>query len=70
MVTITLYARQQKRHRCIEHSENINKEGPNIRKYQTEVSELTDTISELKNTLEGSTINKMKQKERITEYDQ
>ena len=53
-----------------EHSENINKEGPNIRKYQTEVSELTDTISELKNTLEGSTINKMKQKERITEYDQ
>ena len=34
-----------------EHSENINKEGPNIRKYQTEVSELTDTISELKNTL-------------------
>lgn len=45
-----------------EHSENINKEGSNIRKYQTEVSELTDTISELKNTLEGSTINKMKQK--------
>ena len=45
-----------------EHSENINKEGSNIRKYQTEVSELTDTISELKNTLVGSTINKMKQK--------
>ena len=45
-----------------EHSENINKEGSNMRKYQIEVAELKDTISGLKNTLEGSTINKMKQK--------
>ena len=45
-----------------EHSENINKEGSNMRKYQIEVAELKDTISGLKNTLEGSRINKMKQK--------
>ena len=36
-----------------EHSENFNKETGNIRKYQIEVTELKNTITELRNILEG-----------------
>ena len=34
-------------------SENLNKEMENIRKYQIEVIELKNTITEMKNTPEG-----------------
>ena len=46
-----------------EQSENFNKEVENKGKYQLEVPELENTISELENTVEGSTANQIKQKE-------
>ena len=46
--------------RMHKHSENLKTE--NIRKFQTEVTELRDSITKLKNILEGSKIVQMKQK--------
>jgi len=39
--------------RMDKHSENFNKKTESIRNYQTEVTELKNTISKPKNTLEG-----------------
>lgn len=39
--------------RMVEHSKNFDKEMENIRKYQIEVTELKDSRTEMKNTLEG-----------------
>lgn len=36
-----------------EHSESFNKGMQNVRKYQTEATELKNIIAELKNTLRG-----------------
>lgn len=40
--------------RTDEHSENFNKEMANRREYQTEVTELKNNITEMKNALESS----------------
>lgn len=47
------------------HSKTFNKERENLRKYQTEVIEQMNTITELKNIPQGSTAEKMKQKNWI-----
>ena len=44
------------------HSKTLNKEREIIRKYQTEVIEQMNTITELKNIPEDSTAEKMKRK--------
>ena len=51
------------------HSKAFNKERENIRKYQTEVIEQMNTITELKNIPQGSTAEKMKQKNWIYELE-
>ena len=47
-----------------EQSENSNKEIKNIREYQTEITQLNNTISEWKNSIEGfhSRLNQAKEK--------
>lgn len=47
-----------------QHSENINKEIGNVREYQTEVTEIKDTIIGLKSILQGFNSRLEKQKNR------
>lgn len=64
--------------RMDEHNEKFNKEVANMRKYQTEVKELKDTITELKNTLIGfnsrlevvEQISEQEDKTRLTQTKQ
>ena len=52
--------------RMDEHSENFNRERGNIRKYQIEVTELKNPITELKIALEGFSSRLDEAEERIS----
>ena len=54
--------------RMNEHSWNFNKVIENIRQYQTEATELMNIIIYLKNTLEGSTADYMRQRNRTANW--
>ena len=52
-----------------EQSEKFNKETENIRTYQIEVTQLKNTITELKNTLEGFNSRPDKAEEMISKFE-
>ena len=55
------------RRRMDEHSKNFNQETQNTRKYQIEVTELKNTITEMKNIPERFNITLDEAEERISE---
>lgn len=55
--------------RMDEHNGNFNKEMENIRKYQTEVAELKNSIMELGNTLQGFKRRLHEEEERVSECE-